>query len=418
VERVGLVYPRANLDTVPSLTCAAELLAEHGYAVDVFTYFAAGQEPPRFSHPRIRLRTLGTEGVADASTARLRSIARRGGWLERSRLRDPLVRGYAAMSAGLAHGSRFFARARAVNRHTRYRCVIGVDADGLALAHSLSRGAPVAYYSLELLLSEEVSAAPELRLKEQERRLIRQAPFVVVQDEERARLLAADDGVPWERFVLAPNAPLGPARRRPSDVWRRRLSPRLDPDKRIVLHAGSLGDWTGIEAILDSVAEWPAEWVLVVHTRYDAESSAYVDRLRARATAGRVFFSLKPVPRWAFDDLVDGADLGLAFYVATGDSPYTRQNIQTIGLSSGKLAYYLRAGLPVIVNSAASVAPLLESSGCGLTVADAGGIPAALRRIGAEYQSYSQRACAFFEQHLDFARAFQAVVERIEALPA
>jgi hypothetical protein len=140
-----------------------------------------------------------------------------------------------------------------------------------------------------------------------------------------------------------------------------------------------------------------------------------VDGLR-RAASERVFFSLKPVPREAYDDLIDGADVGLAFYVASGDSPYTGANIQTIGLSSGKVAYALRAGLPVIINADASVAGQLEAAGCGVEVADATGIAAALQAIGAEYDRYSQQACAFFEQHLDFARAFEAVVERIEAL--
>ena len=415
VGAVGLVYPRTNLDTVPSLTGAVEMLAEHGYAVDVYTYLVAGQEPPRFPSPRIRLRPLGIEGVADASTAGLRSVVRSAGWLQRSRLRRPVGRAYAALGAGLAHASRLVARARRRDP-PRYRCLIGVDADGMALAHMLSGGAPVAYYSLELLLSPELAEASDLRLKERERQLIRAAPFVVVQDEQRGRLLAVDNDLPWQRLVLVPNAPKGPARRRSSHVWRARFE--LSAEQRIVLHAGSLGDWTGIEDILDSVPDWPDEWVLVVHTRYDAESSAYVDRLRARATAGRVFFSLKPVPRWAYDELIDGADLGLAFYVATGDSPYTRQNIQTIGLSSGKLAYYLRAGLPVVVNAQASVAPLLEQAGCGRAVADARSIPSALRDIGADYEAYSRRACAFFEQHLDFARAFGAVLERIEALPA
>src|SRR5205814_4069519 len=107
---------------------------------------------------------------------------------------------------------------------------------------------------------------------------------------------------------------------------------------------------TGIEAIIDSAGGWPEPWVLVIHTRYAAESSAYVDNLRSRANLRRVLFSLKPVPRQEYDPLIDGADVGLAFYVPTSGSSFTQSNVQTIGLSSGKLAYYLRAGLPVIVN--------------------------------------------------------------------
>jgi len=41
--------------------------------------------------------------------------------------------------------------------------------------------------------------------------------------------------------------------------------------------------------------------------------------------------------------LIDGADIGLAFYVPVDGSSFTQSNVHTIGLSSGKLAYYLRA---------------------------------------------------------------------------
>ena len=86
-------------------------------------------------------------------------------------------------------------------------------------------------------------------------------------------------------------------------------------------------------------------------------------------------FSLKPVPRQDYDPLIDGADVGLAFYVSVPGSSFTGSNVQTIGLSSGKLAYYLRAGLPVIVNRAASIAEQVEASGCGPGVDDASNIP-------------------------------------------
>lgn len=412
--RVGIVYPRATLDSTP-LAAAAELLAEHGYDVDLLILNSAGQAPPRFASERIRLRWLGVDGLAHASASVVRGAVRRAGWLPRV-VRRPLAAGYLALGAGLANGSRALARARlAVSRQPRpYCCLIGVDPDGLALAAAIGRGAPIAYYSFELLLSYELTTPDEQRLKAQERALSRQAAFVIVQDEQRGRLLAEDNGLDWERLVLVPNAPVGRARRAPSDYWHQRFG--LAPDQRVVLHAGSLGDWTGIQAIVDSVATWPEPWVLVIHTRYDAESTPYVEELRSRSDPNRVRYSLKPVPRQEFDALVDGADVGLAFYVPSGDSSFTRRNIETIGLSSGKLAAYLRAGLPVITNAATSIAAQLEREGCGVVVEDAGGIAAALPRIEAGYATYSAGAVAFFERHLDFARSFQHVIERIDRL--
>jgi hypothetical protein len=337
------------------------------------------------------------------------------GWLPNA-ARAPLVRGYQALGAGLAHGSRIAARARSVvaERSEPYTCVIGVDPDGLALAHRLARGAPLGYYSLELLLSYEVSSPPDEQLKAEERDLSRRAAFVVVQDAGRARLLADDNELARDRMVLVPNAPPGPARRQPTRYWHERFE--LPAAARVVVHSGSLGDWTGIEGIVESAAGWPEPWVLVVHTRYDAGSSAYLDAMRQRTDARRVRFSVKPVPRQDYDALIDGADIGLAFYVPVDGSSFTQSNVQTIGLSSGKLAYYLRAGLPVVVNRAASIAALVESSGCGIAVADAAAIPSALERISYGYAGFSTAACGFFETHLDFRRAFGEVIGRVDSL--
>jgi hypothetical protein len=422
--KIALVYPRASIDTVPTLVGAVEQFAASGYEVDVFTYVQAGQPAPEFGSGRVRLRSLGIDGLADHSTARLRRLVKRAGWLP-SAARAPLARGYQALGAGLTGGSRLAARARGAMLATRargevagaaepYTCVIGVDPDGLALAHTLAHGAPLGYVSLELLLSREVGTAAETQLKAHERELSRQAAFVVIQDEARARLLADDNGLAADRLVLVPNAPPGPARRQPTRFWHARFD--LPADARVVIHSGSLGDWTGIEDIVASVPGWPEPWLLVIHTRYDAESSDYVQTLRTRADPRRVRFSLKPVRRQDYDALIDGSDVGLAFYVSTGASSFTGSNVETIGLSSGKLAYYLRAGLPVIVNRAASISSSIESCGAGVAVAHARAIGDALRRLTADYEAMSGRACAFFEEQLDFRPAFAEVVRRVDAL--
>src|SRR5919197_3281818 len=64
--RVGIVYPRATLDSAPSLCNAAELLARRGYAVDIFTCVHPGAAPPRIGSHNIHIRSLGPEAVGSA----------------------------------------------------------------------------------------------------------------------------------------------------------------------------------------------------------------------------------------------------------------------------------------------------------------------------------------------------------------
>ena len=73
-------------------------------------------------------------------------------------------------------------------------------------------------------------------------------------------------------------------------------------------------------------------------------------------------------------------------------------------------------GLPVIVNRLASIADRVETSGAGVAVEDASGIGAALERVSCDYDALSARACTFFEERLDFRRAFAEVVRRVDAL--
>ena len=270
------------------------------------------------------------------------------------------------------------------------------------------------YYSLELLLGHEIQEGWRKGLKAAERFLTRRAAFIIIQDPDRARLFQRDNQVPNQKIMMAPNGPLGHSRKKSSDFWRKRFN--LAPNTRIVLHAGSLGDWTGVEGIVKSVALWPEPWVLVVHTRMEAEQNEDIQILKRVAPAGRVFFSLKPVPQEQYDELVDGADVGIAFYIAGGDSSYTQSNIETIGLSSGKISYCLRAGKPVLVNAAASVSRLMEKEGCGVSVESFDRIGQALSLIDDQYDDYSENALLTFDRHLDFTGKFEKIIRRIDQL--
>lgn len=387
MSRIALVYPFTNMDTVPSLCNAVEILAEKGYLVEVFLKTSHEFIPPLFQNPNIfvhppypaRWERRGIHRVIPAH------------WSQPLDIRE---------------------------RHAKipYRAFIGVDPEGLSLASHLVNfnSVPLVYYSLELMLSQEVGTGVHKKLKMTEARLSRQAAFVIIQDEARARLLAVDNAIPLDRFVYVPNSPLGRARRQKNDHWHRKFG--LSLQTKVVLHAGSIGEWTGIKGIVDSVADWPEHFVLVIHTRFNPGSSDVVLALQQRAIPNRVFFSLEPVARQDYGQLLDGADIGLAFYQWVPGNVNTQQNIATIGLSSGKVAYALHSGLPVVVGRSEGLPNLVERTRSGIVVDHYSEIGSALAVIDRSYTTYSAAAMELYNSCLDFGNSFNGVLERLETL--
>ena len=314
-QRVAIVYPDSSLDTVPSLHAAATLLSEHGYLVDIFTIGSAHFRPAVFDNGRVNLRL-------PRSDAFLNDLARRYRSARRLLPKLDVVSALTKRSWGIARKWMpilpHLIQAWRLHRRDPYRCVIGVEPVGLLQAYYLAKliRAPLVYYSLELFLSHEIRKPAHRRLKKREISLSRKSKFVIIQDKDRGRLLADDNRISMEKFAFVPNAPVGPARRKASRYWHQRFG--LSSDQRVVLHAGALAPWTGIEDIVRSVRFWPPNWVLLVHSRADAETSAVIERLRELAVSERVLFSLQPVSRQEYDTLVDGADIGIAFYLSTG----------------------------------------------------------------------------------------------------
>jgi len=400
-NHIAIIHPAATFETHPTLRNAALLLARAGYIVDVFVRRDPSFPPPTFEEKEIRVRFMSV------AAARLRGMS----------VRPRPLRGLVRIAAIVIEGVLLAGGMSRRHLVSRYRVVIGVDPAGIALAAAVGRllQTPVAYVSLELLLEREASS-PELKLrKARERRASRQAHIVIVQDEERARLLREDNSLAGDRFVLVPNAPFGAPEGAPSRFWHEQFG--LPEAERIVLHAGSIEPWTGLAEIIGSTHAWPGGWSLVVHLRERA-SAEDLERLGAAAAPGRVFFSPEPYPQDELDKLFAAGDVGIAFYVVQPGQWSQQENLSSVGLSSGKIAYYLRAGLPVIVNEGTSLSDFVREEGCGVVVSGPAEIGAALARIAEKYDSYREHARRTFATRLDFAHSFGEVIRRIDELAA
>jgi glycosyltransferase involved in cell wall biosynthesis len=417
---IAIVVPYSRLDTIPFLCDLGEHLVTRGYSVDIFGNEEAGTMPPTFSSDRIRLRALrgfpGQQaGPAPGERSKRRGVVAKMGSANRlpgvPRARRAISRVQAALIALDTTRPLRWRR----TAHLPYQVVIGVDAEGLVAAASLGRitKAALVYYSLELLPTWDLTSRSERVLKWREARSSRQAALVVVQDPSRGRILAKDNGIDPAKFVYAPNAPSGAARRERSQWWHEQFT--LPADRRVLLHTGSLGFWTGVDKLVKAAAELPAEWVLVVHSNHRPGDSALINQLRSGAPAGKVFFSDSPVQRQDYRALLDGADAGVAFYIPQR-SRWTMTNITTLGLASGKFSYYLWCGLPVVVNSATSLGQLVERERVGIQIDSAAGLGKAVSSIAADYDRFSARAVQYFNAELDFTASAERIGRAVDEL--
>lgn len=415
---VGVVFPKPYFDSVPSLRNAVILLAGAGYNVEIFTTERPGFHIPNFDDEKINV-TMIENDLHNALWSVMRS--------QNS--------GNSSYSLKVRHGLRLFTRGCALmlrkvrastlpitilgkNPGTRYCCFIGVDPEGLMIADRITRRikSPLIYYSLELLVFDEAGNAQLDRLKQPELNVCNRVSFAITQDDIRAKVLSDENSIPMSKIITVPNGPLGLARVRKNNYWHRKF--KLDPDTKIVLYVGSFDPWNGVQDIIRSVSSWPPKWCLVLHSFYDEKiykDDHSFNTLINGIQSNRIFFSFNPVKADEYEELIDGSDVGIAFYLPQSD-PWSYKNIETMGLSSGKVAYYLHAGLPVIVNKATTLANNIDEGQCGISVSAGPEIAGALSKIEADYRFYSNNACKYFNTKWNFTEHFRDVIRMIDEL--
>jgi glycosyltransferase involved in cell wall biosynthesis len=404
-RRVGLVVPYGELTVLPSVVNSAELLAEAGYRVDVIATrrlrFSA-VPPHRFVHPAIRV-IWSDPGL----TGQVPAV---GWWAATRRLTASIV--------------------KLGRQEERYRCLFGVDAEGLIAATWASRRlrVPVVYHSLEIelvagelrvllqALRQRHSPLPVLlrrfaknRLsallkKPLERWAHRRAAFTVALDDVRAAALLADNRVPDGEVLILPTAPLA-LRREPDRQYLRRKY-NLPADRTVLLQIGGISDVARSLELVQAAGSWPATWTLILHGF--AADPQYLLRLREMADGHRVIVSTELVPYDELDDLVASADIGLALYRGI--------DLNYIHMASGKLLQYLKCGLPVIATDFPNLRRILHEHECGICVPNETGVLSAASRILENPQRWADAARRCFRDHYDFASHFARVQARVAEL--
>jgi hypothetical protein len=310
---------------------------------------------------------------------------------------------------------------RQVNRlfaRGSFDLIVGVDSDGIVEGHRYAQrfGLPLAYLSFEIFFWDELGSPYERRRKARESEASRAANPVIIQDAQRAQLLAAENDLEMPRFAYLPVSPTGVSPTGSSDFLRTRFE--IPEAQTIVLHSGGFGDETYAQELLESAAAWPADFVLVIHTKYrPGQRDPYVELVRD-ADLPNVILSTEPLPAEEYESMVASADLGLVLYKTIPGSLFRQKNIECIGLSSGKFSYYLKHGLPVVSIGQQTYADLLGEYEFGENLSSFDEMPGALARIRSRHEWHSAEAKRLFSERLDFDVHWPTIAARFQEVMA
>ncbi len=237
---------------------------------------------------------------------------------------------------------------RALLGHARkYALLISFQAEELIASGlvNIIYKIPFVYFSLEIVDFDQIKTIKDKIKKYFEIFFNKRASFTVIQDEIRKRLIKQVNSLDESHLFCIPNSYIGTLKGKTTYL---RDKYKISSDKIIILYAGGIEAWAIDRTLIESVCEWDNKYILVLHgwsrDGYLQTLNSYIDKINTPKK--KIYISLGILNEEEYGELVTSADIGLVWYKI--ELP---NNVAKMGLSSGKLASFLRCGLPVIVPS-------------------------------------------------------------------
>jgi glycosyltransferase involved in cell wall biosynthesis len=354
--------------------------------------------PPHFDSDRVRtstLRPLLAKWLRNGET----------GWGPAASVLCGLVRRVGEHADRI----RFVRLVSSIVRRGDFDALIGVDAGGMLAAGCAARpeGPPLVHWSLEVESGRPERDPIRRSAVRAARAYQRRAAVTIVQDTLRAQQLEHGlGGRPRGVVHLVPNAPSGPVVARRGRLFHQRFG--LAQSQRVILCAGGILPELMAAEIAAAAASWPREWTLVFHERsHRSPNDPFLEKL-LELGGERVRLSLEPVSYDALAELFSSADVSLALY-----SAHHGDNVRVIGSASGKVAWSLRAGVPVVCSDSPGLSELVRVTGCGMVVSAPAELESAISAVLADHAAFRERAWRCYQERLEFSVAFRPVLDEL-----
>jgi len=374
-KRIAIFAYFGHIAKSPSTISMIETLAENGFFVDIFTVKYQILPLPIFISPNIAFHFVSSINI----------IGLRG-----------------------SKFIRYIYSAFHIINKRKYHCLIGIDQNGLIVATIIGKllHIPVIYYSLELFYWKDALSWKSHLKKRLEILGHRQTIATIIQDTVRGETLVKENRISKAKLIFVPNSFINKSyHRTKSNYLQRRFV--IPKDKRIIVMAGGIGDWTMSKKLAQVAYKWPEEWVLIIHGEGKKD---YLNELRPLCDGNHVILSDKMVPYTELDELIGSAEIGLALY------ENWHQGIFEMSKASGKIWQYLRCGLPVVTMNFPSLVHLIEVENCGICVKNEKEVKIAIDKIFLDYNHYSHNAVECYKKHGDFRKGFDGVLKLLKNL--
>lgn len=293
----------------------------------------------------------------------------------------------------------------------RYDYIIasGVRALFLMGIYGLVTGKRYIYLSLELYIRKEMNSWKGRIFKFLEGFFNRKAIFSIIQDNNRAAILQRENGVDLSDILIFPNSSVSSNGAVKS---KKTLGEKYGvTGRRVALYAGSIfAKWAMTSELIRDALTWPEDWTLLLHSRAKLEElTRLIPELRDH-DHDKILLSNNPLSEKNYEEMVRGADVGIALY-----NGYVSENMYYVGYSSGKIAQYLKCGIPIIVNELPLINELINDYTCGYSVSSINEIVDALGEISKKYDIYSRGALKAFNSVFNPKQYIDAIIIKLEA---
>jgi glycosyltransferase involved in cell wall biosynthesis len=424
-RRVLIIHPEGNINNNPNLTGIVEILCENGYIVSIVS-------------PKKEIIQ-----ISPCEGSNLIIYKKEYNILDFLKLDFPLILKIRliidkqvyllGISARIIKNAQFFCSAqkmvtiiecmlkkpvfqsllnwseRLFLKDNRYLIIIGIDRDGIILASETSHFLKTScgLISYEIFFQNETSE----EFKRVEKISCRDIKFAICQDSVRSYHLSTENDIPLEKIINIPVAGRGTKKGEKTKYIHNALN--IPNGKKIALYAGSIYEWAMIKELIQSVSNWPDNWVLVLHDRYGAKGT--LCELMKGVMNKSIYISNEIFPRPEdLTKMIKAIDAGIALYEPKYSGMYDGNNLKYLGLASGKISTYLQHGVPVIMNENGIISEYIQQYHAGFVVKEIQEIAQVLHKVD---QTKCKDGCySLFSEVLDLDANINPLMQKMNEL--